>query len=268
MSRVGLARTQRLFWQLVYAPEGAASGLAALADDERSDAATMVRDRGELTGLERLDIYANMYFFRLLEALRLDYPAVAAVLGTEGFHDCITDYLLAYPPTHFSLRHAGASLPEFLRQWSGPEGISHLAELAAFEKALVDAFDAREAAPLTVEALAGVAPEDWPELRFTLTPSLRLLPCEAPVDSLWATATQQASATEEVGACFLRVWRRELRVMHRRIDASEYAALRAIRNGATFGEVCAAADEDVDAASLRAAGWLRQWMADHLLVVD
>src|SRR4029077_19404566 len=76
---------------------------AAIVGDERASA------------IERLDVYANMYFFRILDALRGDYPKVLAVVGDDAFHNLATDYLQAHPSRHPSLRFVGAALPAFLR---------------------------------------------------------------------------------------------------------------------------------------------------------
>jgi hypothetical protein len=71
-----LTETQRLLWQLITAPEGVAAALAADGARGGSLRAHLVRtvrgDRG-LEAVQRLDIYANMYFFRILDVLKEDY---------------------------------------------------------------------------------------------------------------------------------------------------------------------------------------------------
>jgi len=47
-----------------------------------------------------------------------------------------------------------------------------IAELARFEWARLDLFDAPDAAPVALDALRAVAPEDWARLRFTPVPAL------------------------------------------------------------------------------------------------
>src|SRR6185369_17084555 len=94
----------------------------------------------------RLDIYAHMYFFRLLEILQGDHPAVAAALGEERFHNLVTDYLVAHPSEDPSVRHASRHLPDFLSEpW--------LSELARLEQARLFCFDAAEAETLELDDL-------------------------------------------------------------------------------------------------------------------
>jgi hypothetical protein len=60
-----------------------------------------------LSAAERIDIYANAYFFRLLECLGGDFPATLAVLGADSFAALVKEYLLEHPPTEPSILYAG-----------------------------------------------------------------------------------------------------------------------------------------------------------------
>ena len=268
-----LAQTQRLLWALLRAPKGAAAGIATLSPADQALAAQLVRPREPLAAVERLDIYANMYFFRLLDALRLDFPAVAAVLGDTGFHNRVTDYLLVHPSTHYSLRYVGRHLPDFLRHPRTTDEPAWLADLAAFEWALLDSFDAPDAAPLQAAELAAIAAESWPGLRLGLSSSLRLVAAYAPLDAIWAGAKAGDSMDHmdsmdslRSEARWYRIWRRDLRVFHRGISGGEFAALRALESGATFAEVCDQVEADsVDSAAGQVFDWIRTWLGDALL---
>ena len=48
-----------------------------------------------------------MYFYRILDVLKEDFPATLAVLGADNFHNLVTGYLIEYPPQHFSISYAG-----------------------------------------------------------------------------------------------------------------------------------------------------------------
>jgi hypothetical protein len=263
-----LDQTQQLFWKLITAPEGVAPGLAALSPSERSTATALLRNPARLSAVERLDIYADMYFYRIRDCLKEDFVAVCAVTGDAAFHNLITDYLLVHPSSHFSLRYVGQHLPAFVRTHALGEQWPYLADLATLEWSILEAFDAPDAEPLTPVSLATIPADGWAELRFELTPSLRLLRLEWPVHDVWARTQRQ----EEVGeVCavqtFIRVWRQNLRVFHRAIDPTECAALDALSKGATFAHICeplAAALGDA-AGARRAAAFLQEWLADGLL---
>jgi hypothetical protein len=143
-----------------------------------------------------------------------------------------------------------------------------LPDLTALEWSIMEAFDAPDAEPITPAALAAVPADCWAELRFDVTPSLRMLRLQWPVHEVWA-CTQRAEDVGEVHATptVLRVWRQNLRVFHRAIDVTETAALDAIASGATFAETCESIAAVVGDAPLaeRALAVLHDWLADGLL---
>ena len=136
------------------------------------------------------------------------------------------------------------------------------------EWAILEAFDAPDATTVTAADLAGVPPERWSAIQFALTPSLQLLALRWPVHTLWERVQHGEPVCElEPGATTLRVWRQDLRVFHRVIDAAERAALQAIQGGATFAAVCERIADHVpeaDGAEV-AAAFVATWLADGVL---
>ena len=151
-----LADTQARFYALVTARED----VAAIARARRGGAARrsseMVVGDERLSAVERLDVYARMYFVRIHDVLRDEYARTAAALGGEAFHDLVTDYLQACPPAHPSLREAGARLPAFVAGHALAADRPWLAELARLERARLEVFDGPDAAPLSIAALRDV----------------------------------------------------------------------------------------------------------------
>ncbi len=268
MSDPGLEQTQRLLSQLITAPDGAAAGLARLAAGDRVVAESLARGNRRLSSLERIDIYADMYFYRLRDCLKEDFPATYAVAGERNFHNLVTDYLVAHPPSHFSLRHAGRFLPAFVGVHRLSASRKYLGDLATLEWAILEAFDAVDATALEPAVLAGVAEEQWPELCFEVTPSLRLLTLNWPVGDVWQQTQRGEVPTEiEPAHTSLRVWRQDFRVFHRPMDPAETAALTAVARGAPFAEVCADAldcSQGADSAD-HILHFLREWLADGVL---
>lgn len=261
MSTPTLAETQALLWKLITAPEGVAKGLDDLGAAERRVAHSLVRPRSPLSAVERWDIYANMYFYRLRDCLKDDFAAVAGVIGDADFHNLITDYLLAHPPRHFSLRYAGERLPDFLQEHELSRRRPFLADLARLEYAIVDSFDAADVVALTPDELQNVQAEEWPGLHLLLSPSARLLQLEWPAGEIWEDA-KQGREPEAIAAqpTHIRVWRKQLRVFHKIIDPSEAVALAELERGRAFGEVCEAVGDAEAVVTM-----LRVWLADELL---
>src|ERR1700758_3580906 len=67
----------------------------------------LVHGDERLGAAERIGIYADAYFYRLLECLGEDFPATLAVLKTDNFATLVKGYLLEHPPTEPSIFYAG-----------------------------------------------------------------------------------------------------------------------------------------------------------------
>ena len=179
-----LAELQRRFFELVTAPEGIAKELAVRGIPEAEVAALIAGD-ARASAVERLDVYANMYFFRILDVLRADYPKVLAVVGDAAFHDLATDYLQAHPSRHPSLRFVGAALPAFLEGHARAAERPWLVALAALEWARVDVFDSADTPVLAREALAAIAPEAFAGLALRPVAACALVPAAWAVEDVW-----------------------------------------------------------------------------------
>ena len=267
-----LANTQRLFWRLIRAPEGPAAALSSLADRARQLPGGLdgwIRGDERLDAVGRLRVYARMYFFRLVDCLIEDFPAVHAVVGHERFHSLAAGYLAAHPSRAPSLRALGFSLAGFLDAHPVDERSPFVADLARFEWALLEAFDAADAAAIPAERLGEVPADQWPDLALSLTPSLRIVEARAPVHELWAAASEGRELPAlERRRTVLRVWRQDLRVFHRVIDDEELAMLRAAAEGSRFSALCdAVAKLAGDAAApAQVTAVLQRWLADSLVV--
>jgi len=260
-----LDAAQRRLWALLAAPEGVRAALAEEGPGAGAALEALLAGDARVPAAERLEVYANAYFHRIAGALREDHPALAAALGAPAFHDLATAYLLACPPRHASLRHAGDRLPAFL---AGAEGAApfrarwpYAAELAALERAIVDAFDAPDDEPLARAELAALAPAAWAALPLRLRASASLLGFGWPVDRLRGAAERGEPLPPEgftPAPTRVCVYREGDAVRWLRVDADEAAFLDAARAGTTFGALCnaLAARRGPDAAPARAAALL------------
>ncbi|GIW41242.1 MAG: hypothetical protein KatS3mg076_1819 [Candidatus Binatia bacterium] len=262
---------------MIRAPEGAARGLETL---EREDPAAariareLVVGDERLAALERVEIYANMYFYRLLECLEEDHPALRAFLGYEDFHDLVVDYLVAHPPSHYSLRHAGDALPEFLAHHPLGREWPFLPELAKLERSILDAFDAPDAPRLSVDALRSFDPEEWSTLRLRPAPAARVLDFGWDVHDLWKRTREEENsgggrnlAPPVRTPTSVLVWRENWTVYHRRVDPAERVALGALFAGESLESLCEKVTETVgeQEAPERVFSLLRRWVEQEVV---
>jgi hypothetical protein len=254
-----LAAVQRRLWRLLVAPEGVRNALAEEGPGAEAALGALLVGDERAGAAARLEVYANAYFARLHDVLRADVPALAAALGPPAFHDLATAYLLACPPRHFSLRHAGDQLAAYLA--SDEPGAAFVrarcafaADLAALELARTDAFDAADDAPLSRDALAALAPEAWAALTLRLRACVRLLALAWPVDRLVdAQARGEPLPLAELAPARTQVcvYREGDDVRQLRVPPEDAALLARARDGVAFGEVC-----EVLASPERAAAFL------------
>jgi hypothetical protein len=216
-----LVDVQRRFYELVTAPEGVEQGLAdaGLSED---DLARMVASDARLSAVDRLNVYANMYFFRIRDVLRDDYPKLVAALGDDGFHNLVVDYLLACPPTDFSIRNAGERLPGFLVQHESSAERPWLADLAGLERQRTDVFDAADAPLLDADRLRALPPEAFENLSVKLIPAHRILEVRFQVLDLWRTLAEGRPPGEpSPQPQAVLIWRREPLVLQRPLTPLE-----------------------------------------------
>ncbi|OGI38990.1 MAG: hypothetical protein A2V91_05250 [Candidatus Muproteobacteria bacterium RBG_16_64_10] len=231
---------------------------------------------GQIAGSEqvdaqaRLEIYANAYRLRLLEALDGDFVALRAQVGPERFEKIGRAYIDARPSDHFSLRYYGRHMAHFLAETEPYRDEPLLAELATFDWALTVAFDSADSPVATVGDMACIAPDNWPRLTFVPHASVQRLNLAWNAPVIWKAADKDESLPAPKEAEFpvgWVVWRQDLQIYFRSLAVDEAFALDALLRGETFGALCEGLTEWIDAqnVAVHAAGLLKQWLTDGLI---
>ncbi len=132
---------------------------AALLDPDRAVPAAVAAKAGGPAAL-RYAVYRNNVAASLVNALRDIFPAVARLVGEEFFAATALAFARAHPPRSRLLFDYGRAFPDFLRGFAPARDLPYLADVAAVERAWLDAFHAADADPLPPAQLAAVAPED------------------------------------------------------------------------------------------------------------
>jgi hypothetical protein len=219
-------------------------------------------------GAERLQIYASAYQLRLQEALASNFPMLQSHLGAESFAAVANEYIAAHPSNHVSIRDVGAQLAQWLRDHRANE--PWLAEFACFEWALAHAFDAQNAATVSMESLAALQPAQWPTLQFQFAPATQRVTSHTNAPELYrAAANDEGAAQGEVSETSSEwlIWRRELTAQYRSLTRTEADALDTLLAGGTLGDACEAMLEyaEADVMAAEAASFLKRWLLDELI---
>lgn len=197
---------QRWFQAVVTHPAGVAAGVASppaqeLVRLDRGELERMVRRSSRLSAEERLAIYANAYYSRLLECLGDCFPVLRQVLGAEVFDGFAFDYLQRHPSRSYTLDRLGESFATFLEETRPDRGPGapdaggepgwpdFLIDLATLEWSIAKVFDGpgAEGEPLLAAAELPAA-DRFAATLLVAVPCLRLLRFRYPVNAFYTAA--------------------------------------------------------------------------------
>ncbi len=222
---------------------------------------------GHVSHTVGLDIYTHAYGARLREALDHDHPVLGSYLGDAMWDDMCCGYIAAHPSHVRSLRDFGASLPGWLAQANAFRVQPQIAELALFERRLLDSFDAADDSHATWDDLLAMPASGWPGLCIRFHPSLRLHCVDSNSVEIWR-AIKDGQAPPPVGTATSgawALWRDSERIgRFRSLDAEERAALARCQGGGDFASLCELLmpDHAPEAVPLVALGYLRTWCSE------
>ncbi len=223
-ARPPLDVVQRWFQAVVTHPAGVAAGVGSPAAQElvrldRGALEELVRGSSRLTAEERLSIYANAFYARLLECLGDSFPVVKRVLGAEVFDGFAFDYLQSYPSRSYTLDRLAESFPRFLAETRpdappadgtaaapgaadapAPGFADFLIDLATLELAIAQVFDGPGSEGEPLLSAGGLPTADrFAAARLLPVPCLRLLRFSHPVNAFY-TAMRALPAPEAAPA--------------------------------------------------------------------
>lgn len=271
MKSISLFELQRTLQSLLMQPPSSPPVPAQQKSNSEIALADIIVETTAVPRATRFGIYANAYRARFVEALAADYSALKNYLGDDEFERLVHAYIAAHPSHYFSMRYVGQYLGEFLRNTAPYSEHRDLYELALFEWALCDAFDAADNAPLTHDDFRRIDPAAWPALRLQFHPSLQRVMLFGNTPALWSAlqAEQQPPAFESAAqARPWLIWRQQLRLLFRPLAELEPLVFDAFCNGADFAEVCEQVCEVLPAEQVPplVAGLIQQWLQDGLII--
>lgn len=157
---------------------------AALLDRAVAVPRGLIGPDGE-PGPLRFAVYRNNVVLGLTRALQDDFPAVCRIVGEEFFHAMARAYVVSAPPTSPILLEYGAGFADFIDRFEPAANLPYLSDVARIERAWIEAYHAREEAPLAPEALAAIPRDRLADIRLAVHPSLRVIRSQLPALTIW-----------------------------------------------------------------------------------
>jgi len=274
---IQLERIQRWMQSVITHPDGIEAAIDSDAarseiDVTAKDVERVITRSQALDSIERLRVYGNAYYARLLECLREEYPALVHAVGQDTFDGFAFGYLQQYPSTSYTLAQLGRSFPQYLSETrpkrdesqGGPDWADFLIDIARLERSYSEVFDGpggEDERLLEADDLTAIAPEQWPQARLIPVECLRLLALSYPAhDYATAVRKQHQPAPPQPSLTCLAISRRDYIVRRRAVSAQEFDVLQSLADGHTVGQAIEHAASDMNAEQVdELAANLRQW---------
>jgi hypothetical protein len=281
-----LAQIERWMQAIITHPGGVADGIQspqarAAAGASQSELGRIVNRSSRRTAIERLEVYANAYYARLLECLRDEFPALVHALGEEAFDGLAFAYLVECPPTSYTLAELGRRFPDYLERTRPVESddrpvagwADFLVDLARLERTYGEVFDGpgiETLPPLRPEQIDAIPAGRRLQARLQAAPCLRLLSLRFPAHE-YATAVRRDGEPRvpERSTTWLAVSRIDYVVRRWPLSAPQFALLESLVAGDTLQaaiERAAVSSAGIDDLAGKLGAWFREWSANGFFV--
>ena len=275
-----LDRIERWMQAVIMHPGGVPSGIESDAAQLQLPVSIEHADRVitrslALTSIERLEIYANAYYARLLECLHEEFPTLVHAVGDEAFDALAIGYLQHYPSTSYTLAELGGDFPKYLAE-SRPTNDAEdetfeawtdfLIDLATLERLYGEVFDGpgvEGQSLLNATQVAGITADRWPSARLVPACCLKLVQLRYPAhEYISAVRRREDPPPPEPEETYLAVTRRDFVIRRIPLSHVQFALLSPLVNGEPVGKAIESMAELFDGDLSEMAASLQVWFSD------
>ena len=136
----------------------------------------------KLSEHQRMQIYAQQYWWRIKQSFDDDFETVAKLVTFDKYQAIRDLYLVKYPSISFTLRDLGSRFPKFIKTTKSKFVVNtnrkKLAEAASYDWERIECYDTASLPALTDEAIADIK---FFTKKLTIQPYIRLLELDYPV---------------------------------------------------------------------------------------
>ncbi len=272
-----LKQIQRWMHAVITHPDGIEGGIHSNEAQQQvpvdvTNVERVISRSQALDSVNRLRVYGNAYFARLVECLENEYPSLVHAVGQEAFDGFAFEFLNHYPSTSYTLNQLGAKFPQYLTETrpereegndGEPDWADWMIDLARLERAYSEVFDGpgvEKQELLKLDDLQNIAPEQMADIRLIPVPCLRLMSFQFPVHE-YVSAFRQDQQPEwpAPSATYLAITRRNYIVRRHPIDLAQYTILNELMGDKPLGQAIETVVEQDLLPANDAADNLRLW---------
>lgn len=280
MEEFPLNAVQRWMQSVIVHSQGVPAGLVAEDTHQHLDVPNLeqlIPCSPSQSSVERLAVYANAYYARLIECLQSEFPVFSQTVGEEAFAEFAADYVQRYPSRSYSLGDLGTNFPRYLAetkpiadgQGPYPDWAEFLVELANLERTFSEVFDGpglENKPALGVVDLQATDLQKWPQARIKFAPCFRLLSLQFPLNGFYSSVKEGKKADfPPPSDSWFAVTRRDFIVRRYGLNRPQFMLLSSLLEGRTVEEAIGAAAEsyaaEPDALARDLHAWFRAWAA-------
>jgi hypothetical protein len=187
-----------------------------------------------LQPIQRVGIYHGMYLVRMIEALSVDYAALAQFLGEETFEEMVRGYVERFPSRSYTFNRLGDSLPEYIAASSMKRRI-FLRDLAKLELAMTMVFDEAEVEAMAGDAIASIPADRIVDARIIPIPALRLISLDYDANEAFQAFRDERTMKPVRQKTWVAIHRRDYGVFRMPLTRDAFTFLGFLIAGETIG---------------------------------
>jgi hypothetical protein len=243
----------------------------------------IVPSHTKLLPYQRMQIYNQQYWWRLLNTLHANFPLVTRLFGSHAFNEEIgIPYLLTYPPNHWSLTALGERLPKWIEEYYNEPDQSLLYNAACLDWAFMASFIAPLYPPLDLAHLIKGDPESLLSYTFYLQPHVYLFKWEYDLLTFRGCFLKQdvdywvdnrfPDLAKGKTYRFILYRNAKNNIAWREIVEGEYLLLERFKMGTTISDACEYIETQevslYDQVATHLQKWLQDWAQAGLLTLS
>lgn len=140
------------------------------------EAAKYIVPSPTLKPYQRIEIYNQQYWWRLLNTMQTNFPLVTRLFGASSFNNTIAvPFLVKYPPNHWSISYLGNRLPQWIQEEYRDTDKQLVYDAAYLDYIFAESFLADQLPFLDFNSLAQQDPDALLKKPFRLQPHFFLI---------------------------------------------------------------------------------------------
>lgn len=237
------------------------------------EAARYIIPSPTLSPHQRMQIYNQQYWWRLLNTLHANFPLVTRLFGYHAFNEKIgIPYLLTHPSTHWSLSQLGEKLPQWTEEYYREPDQSLVLNAAHLDWAFMASFIAPQFPNPNLSEMIKENPESLLSQTFYLQPHIALFTWEYDLFTFRGNFLkhevdywlEHRFPTLPKGKTYFFTLYRNInnQLAWREIKKEEFIILELFKMGTTISNVCEYIESQESSIYAYVAAHLQKWLQD------